>query len=98
MIFMPSAATVHPSHPSRLPSWAFTVCLALLALSMAPCALALDLPLLWTADPDMIMEGAPVVVDLDGDGTAEVITAAYESLIAVYGSGAERWCISPNRD
>lgn len=91
MVFMPSAATVHPSHPSRLPSSAFTVCLALLALSMAPCALALDLPLLWTADPDMIMEGAPVVVDLDGDGTAEVITAAYESLIAVDGSGAERW-------
>ncbi len=52
---------------------------------------ALDIQQLWVADPDMIMEGAPIVVDLDGDGSAEVITAAYEALIAVDGSGKERW-------
>ena len=52
---------------------------------------ALDIEPLWVADPDMIMEGAPIVVDLDGDGSAEVITAAYEALIVVDGSGTERW-------
>jgi outer membrane protein assembly factor BamB len=43
------------------------------------------------ADPDMVMEGAAVVVDLDGDGADEVVTAAYEALIAIDGAGDELW-------
>jgi outer membrane protein assembly factor BamB len=54
-------------------------------------ALALEIEPLWIADVDMIMEGAPIVVDLDGDGGEEIITAAYEAIIAVDGSGKERW-------
>jgi outer membrane protein assembly factor BamB len=52
---------------------------------------ALEIEPLWVADLDMIMEGAPIVVDLDGDGGDEVITAAYQAIIAVDGSGNERW-------
>ena len=50
-----------------------------------------DIEPLWIANPDMIMEGPPMVVDLNADGDAEIITAAYENLIAVDGSGAELW-------
>jgi outer membrane protein assembly factor BamB len=39
----------------------------------------------------MVMEGAPMTADLDGDGDAEVLTAAYENLIAVDGTGKELW-------
>jgi len=37
----------------------------------------------------MIMEGTPIVVDLDGDGDAEIVTAAYENIIVVDGTGEE---------
>jgi hypothetical protein len=43
----------------------------------------LDIEPLWVANPDMIMEGAPMVVDLDGDGDAEILTAAYENIMKV---------------
>ncbi|MCK5861510.1 MAG: PQQ-binding-like beta-propeller repeat protein [Candidatus Hydrogenedentes bacterium] len=62
---------------------------ALLLLSQF--SYTLDIEQLWVASPDMIMEGAPMVADLDGDGTDEILTAAYESLIVVDGSGKERW-------
>ncbi|NUM52043.1 MAG: PQQ-binding-like beta-propeller repeat protein [Candidatus Hydrogenedentes bacterium] len=32
-----------------------------------------------------------MTVDLDGDGDAEIVTAAYEELIAIDGDGKERW-------
>src|SRR6185295_16831604 len=67
---------------------AFTL-MALLAFSLRANA-ALNLEKLWTTEAHMVMEGAPMVVDLDGDGSAEVLTAAYENLIAVDGSGKER--------
>jgi len=62
-------------------------CAALCAASPA----ALDIKPLWTAEANMVMEGAPIVVDLDGDGAAEVLAAAYENIIVVDGSGHERW-------
>lgn len=52
---------------------------------------ALDIEPLWTANPDMIMEGAPMVVDVDNDGDAEILTAAYQSIIVVDGTGKELW-------
>ena len=52
---------------------------------------ALDIQQLWVANPDMVMEGAPMVVDLDGDGDAEILTAAYEHIIVVDGLGTELW-------
>ena len=63
---------------------------ALLAGLTCP-AFALDLEQLWVANPDMIMEAAPMVVDLDGDGDAELLTAAYENLIVADGTGRELW-------
>ena len=58
---------------------------------MAQLAAGLEIEPLWVANPDMIMEGAPMVVDLDGDGDAEILTAAYENIIVVDGKGEELW-------
>ncbi|MBI2432263.1 MAG: PQQ-binding-like beta-propeller repeat protein [Candidatus Hydrogenedentes bacterium] len=52
---------------------------------------ALEVVPLWTAQTHMVMESSPMVVDLNGDGDAEVVTAAYENLIAVDGDGQELW-------
>ena len=57
----------------------------------APMCGAMTFDALWTADAHMVMEGAPMTVDLDGDGDAEVVTAAYENLIAFDGTGKELW-------
>jgi len=54
-------------------------------------SLALEVETLWVANPDMVMEGAAMVVDLDGDGDDEIVTAAYENIIVVDGSGEECW-------
>jgi len=52
---------------------------------------AVGIEQLWVENSSMSMEGAPMVVDLDGDGDAEVLTAAYENMIAVDGTGRELW-------
>jgi hypothetical protein len=46
---------------------------------------------LWATESGVVMEAAAVVVDLDGDGDDEVITASYEKLIAYDGTGKELW-------
>ena len=51
----------------------------------------LDIKPLWETNVDMVLEGAPMVVDLNGDGDAEILTAAYENIIVVDGSGEELW-------
>ena len=66
-------------------AWGFCI----LALAVVPAQAALNLEQLWTADTHMVMEGSPMTADLNGDGDAEVITAAYENLIAVDGTGKE---------
>ena len=71
----------------NLTGLAFTLGAVLLSHPSA----GLDIEPLWVANPDMIMEGAPMVVDLDGDGDAEILTAAYESIIVVDGTGEELW-------
>jgi len=69
--------------------------LALLFMSM--CALwgasagALEIEALWTVEAGMMMEGAPAVGDLNGNGADEIVLAAYEAIIAFDGSGAELW-------
>ena len=63
---------------------------ALIALLVRP-SVGLEMEQLWVANPDMVMEGAPVVVDLDGDGDDEVVVAAKEAVIAVDGAGRELW-------
>ncbi len=65
--------------------------LGVLVLAVVPAQAALNLEQLWAADTHMVMEGSPMTVDLNGDGDAEVITAAYENLIAVDGTGKELW-------
>jgi len=59
--------------------------------SLSTAAETLKINQLWQANVDMVMEGAPMVVDLDGDGDEEIITAAYEHMIVVDGSGEELW-------
>ncbi|MCP4639421.1 MAG: PQQ-binding-like beta-propeller repeat protein, partial [bacterium] len=67
-------------------------CLAMLLVALTGAhAQALEIEPLWVAHPDMVMEGAPMVVDLDGDGDEEILTAAYENIIVVDGSGEELW-------
>ncbi len=68
--------------------------LAFLAWSAAlslQASYALEIEPLWAVGADMVMEGAPAVVDLDGDGDAEVLTAAYENIIVFNGDGKELW-------
>ena len=62
----------------------------LVLLVVLPSA-AIEIEQLWVANPDMVMEGAPMVADLDGDGDAEILTAAYENIIVVDGAGEELW-------
>ena len=69
----------------------YLVAACVLCAAVTRAAMGLAMEPLWVADPDMIMEGAAMVADLDGDGSAEVVTAAYESIIVVDGAGTERW-------
>ncbi len=46
---------------------------------------------LWVTDCNMVMQGAPIAVDLNGDGNTEFLTAAYLAVIAVDGNGTELW-------
>ena len=45
----------------------------------------------------MIMEGAPMVVDLDGDGDAELLTVSYQNIIVVDGIREELWRFNTRR-
>ena len=54
-------------------------------------AYALNIEPLWSVNADMVMEGAAMTVDLDGDGDDEALTAAYENIIVVDGTGKELW-------
>ncbi len=65
--------------------------LALGAVLLSLPSVALDIEPLWVANVDMTMEGAPMVVDLDGDGDAEILMAARESIIVLDGTGEELW-------
>ncbi len=51
----------------------------------------LSMDLLWMMNAHMVMEGPPMVADLDLDGDHEILTAAYENMIAVDGEGKELW-------
>jgi len=51
----------------------------------------LDINQIWEINVDMVMEGAAMVADLDGDGDDEILTAAYEHIIVVDGTGEELW-------
>lgn len=59
--------------------------------SSSNAAMPLDIKPLWELNVDMVLEGAPMVVDLDGDGDAEILTAAYENIIVADGTGKELW-------
>jgi outer membrane protein assembly factor BamB len=51
----------------------------------------------WITDCNMVMQGSAVAADLNGDGNAGFLTAAYQSLIALDGAGNELWRFSTNR-
>ncbi len=58
---------------------------------VAPSFAATELVQMWVAETNMVMEGAPLVVDLNRDGDAEIVTAAYQAIIAIDGNGRELW-------
>ena len=65
--------------------------LALCLMVLAQPTSALEVTPLWSMHADMVMEAAPMTIDLDGDGDDEVLTAAYENIIVVDGNGEELW-------
>jgi outer membrane protein assembly factor BamB len=67
--------------------------LALVALlaCAAPSSAALDLPLLWTAELNTVIENAATAADLNGDGQEEALIAGYTQLIALRGDGKVLW-------
>ncbi|MDZ4859451.1 MAG: PQQ-binding-like beta-propeller repeat protein [Candidatus Hydrogenedentes bacterium] len=68
-----------------------TFLLSLTAILLHSPAYAAFIDQLWSLDTSMIMEGSPITIDLDNDGDAEIITAAYENIIAIDGNGKELW-------
>lgn len=50
-----------------------------------------ELPLLWTAELNTLLESAPTVCDIDGDGRHEALVAGREELFALDGTGKELW-------
>ncbi len=87
----PSVFCIDISQDSENRSVLYALFFALIAGFIVPSADALEIEQLWVADPDMIMEGAPMVADLDGDGDDEILTAAYENMIVIDGTGKELW-------
>ena len=81
----------HPHRIGRLAVRDLSVFLCMCVALLAPSSRALEIQQLWAADANMVMEGAPMVVDLNGDGDAEILTAAYENLIVLDGTGQELW-------
>ena len=66
--------------------------LALVLLTCSLCfAAALDIPLLWTAELNTVIENCATVADINGDGRDEAVIAGYTQLIALDGSGKVMW-------
>ena len=65
--------------------------LFLIFVSVSFSSSALEIKPLWETNVDMVLEGTAMVVDLDGDGDDEILTAAYENIIVVDGTGDELW-------
>jgi outer membrane protein assembly factor BamB len=65
---------------------------ALFALSALP-ALAAPPAFtpLWTAEVHSMIESAPTIADLAGNGTSQVVVTAHEELVAIDGFGKELW-------
>ncbi|HRU24191.1 MAG TPA: PQQ-binding-like beta-propeller repeat protein [Candidatus Latescibacteria bacterium] len=57
----------------------------------------MDIRQAWVAECDMVMQGAAVAADINGDGYAEFITAAYQAVIAVDRTGKEMWRVPTNQ-
>lgn len=81
---------LHSKNNRRL-AGTFICLIFILNLSAFGAAAQIDIQQMWQLNVDMIMEGAPMVVDLNGDGDDEILTAAYENIIVVDGNGKELW-------
>ena len=54
-------------------------------------AQSLRLPLLWKTNLNMLLETAPTVADVNGDGRAEILVAGMEKLFVLNGKGQVNW-------
>jgi outer membrane protein assembly factor BamB len=52
---------------------------------------AAGLSLLWTVDTRTLLESAPTIADLHGDGRLQILAAGREEMIALDGAGKELW-------
>ena len=51
----------------------------------------LELPLLWTATAQTLLQTAPTPADVDGDGYAEVVAVGREEVLALDRNGKHLW-------
>ena len=86
----PQNPTMPPARRIQPPIFFAVPLLLGILLAGVPSA-AIEIDPVWSVHPDMIMEGAAMVVDLNGDGDGEILTAAYENIIVVDGDGEELW-------
>jgi outer membrane protein assembly factor BamB len=90
--FEPAAASA-PHHGRSVPrACGLALCLSFLfgSLTASPAA-SLDFPLLWQTNLQTLLESAPTVADLRGNGRDEVVMAGREELFALDGQGKELW-------
>ena len=70
---------------------AVRIFISLAVLTMAAAADTIHMPLLWTSNQKTLLESAPVVADIDGDGRDEILVAGREEMIAIGKKGNELW-------
>jgi outer membrane protein assembly factor BamB len=68
------------------------IILAILLCAAGLCeATELKLPLLWTVNTNTLLESAPTLADLTGDGYCDVLAAGREEMIALDHNGKTLW-------
>ena len=65
--------------------------LGLLLFSSISLAGPVRLPIAWTADTSTLLETAPAIIDLSGDGSHQVVVMGREEVIAINSDGTQRW-------
>jgi len=70
---------------------AVRIFISLAVLTMAAAADTIHMPLLWSSNQNTLLESAPIVADINGDGRDEILVAGREEIIAIGKKGNELW-------
>ena len=65
--------------------------LSLFFISSISLSADLDLKVVWKTNQKTMLESAPIVADINGDGKDEVLVAGREELVALGKQGKELW-------